>query len=324
MVFFVTTITFFLSRVLPGNPAEKAAGPHATLAQIIAMKKEMGLDQPLYIQYIKYFGQLLHGDLGTSLETHRPVLTDIKDYFTATMELSTVAMILTVLLGIPLGVISATKPNSIMDNITRIVSLAGVSIPIFLLALLLQMAVMNNPNIPIGGRVSTMVSITNPLKPITGFYLVDSLLTFNWPFFKSALIHMVLPAITLACPTLVIIVRMVRANMIEILQLDYIRAARARGIPNRLVIYKHALRNSLLSTVTVIGLTYGYTLGGSFLIDAIFAWPGVGRYAVNAAQEANYPAIMGVTLLIALIYNVVNFIVDTSYGFLDPRIHLER
>lgn len=324
MVFFVTTITFFLSRVLPGNPAEKAAGPHATLAQIIAMKKLMGLDQPLYVQYVKYFDQLLHGDLGTSLETHRPVLTDIKDYFTATMELSTVAMILTVLLGIPLGVLSATKPNSILDNITRVVSLAGVSIPIFLLALLLQMAVMNNPNIPIGGRVSTMVSITNPLKPITGFYLVDSLLTSNWPFFKSALIHMALPAIALACPTLVIIVRMVRANMIEILQLDYIRAAHARGIPNRSVIFKHALRNSLLSTVTVIGLTYGYTLGGSFLIDAIFAWPGVGRYAVNAAQEANYPAIMGVTLLIALIYNVVNFVVDTSYGFLDPRIRLDR
>jgi ABC-type dipeptide/oligopeptide/nickel transport system permease component len=324
MVFIVTTITFFLSRVIPGNPAMKAAGPHATLAQITAMEKEMGLDQPIYVQYIKYFNQLLHGDLGTSLETHRPILTDIKEYFTATMELSTVAMIITVLLGIPLGVISATKQNSLIDNLTRVVSLAGVSIPVFLLALLLQMAVINNPNIPIAGRVDTMVSITNPLKPITGLYLVDSLLTLNWPFFKSALIHIALPAITLACPTLVIIVRMVRASMIEILQLDYIRAARARGIPERLVIFKHALRNSLLSTITVIGLTYGYTLGGAFLIDAIFAWPGLGRYAVNAAQEANYPAIMGVTLLIALVYNIVNFIVDSSYGFLDPRIRLDR
>ncbi|MGZ6347227.1 MAG: ABC transporter permease [Anaerolineales bacterium] len=324
MVFIVTTITFFLSRVIPGNPAMRAAGPHATVAQIAAMTKEMGLDKPLYIQYLKYFDQLLHGDLGTSLETHRPVLTDIKEYFSATLELSTVAMVLTVLIGIPLGILSAKYQNSWMDNLTRIVSLAGVSIPVFLLALLLQMAVMNNHSIPIAGRVDTLISITNPLKQITGLYLVDSLLTRNWPFFKSALLHIALPAITLACPTLVIIVRMVRASMIEILQLDYIRAARARGIPERLIVFKHAIRNSLLSTVTVIGLTYGYALGGAFLIDAIFAWPGLGRYAVNASQEANYPAIMGVTLLIALVYNIVNFIVDTSYGFLDPRIRLDR
>jgi peptide/nickel transport system permease protein len=324
MIFIVTTITFFLSRVIPGNPARKAAGPHATIEQVIAIEKEMGLDQPLYIQYFRYFNQLLHGDLGTSLETHRPVLMDIKEYFTATIELATVSMIITVMIGIPLGVISAIKQNSLIDHVIRLVSLAGVSIPVFLLALLIQMAVIKNPNIPIAGRVATIITITNPLKPITGLYLVDSSLTFNWVFFKSALVHIALPAITLACPTLVIIVRMMRANMIEILQLDYIRAARARGIPEKRIVYKHAIRNSLLSTVTVIGLTYGYTLGGTFLIDAIFAWPGLGRYAVNAAMEANYPAIMGVTLLIALIYNIVNFLVDISYGFLDPRIRLDR
>jgi peptide/nickel transport system permease protein len=324
MIFFVTTITFFLSRVLPGNPARKAAGAHATIAQINAMKKEMGLDLPIYEQYSRYFIQLFHGNLGTSLSTHRPVLVDIKEFFTATMELSTLAMIITIIIGIPLGIISATYQNSIFDGVIRMVSLAGVSIPIFLLALLLQLAVKNNLKIPISGRVDVLISITNPLKPVTGFYLVDSFLTLNWPFFWSALLHIALPAITLACPTLVIIVRMVRASMLEILQLDYIRAARARGIPERLVLFKHALRNSLLSTITVIGLAYGYSLGGAFLIDLIFAWPGLGLYATNAAQEANYPAIMGVTLLIALIYNIVNFIVDTSYGFLDPRIRLYR
>ena len=324
MIFIVTTITFFLSRVIPGNPARKAAGPHATVEQIIAMEKEMGLDQPLYTQYIRYFTQLLHGDLGISLETHRPVLTDIKEYFTATMELATVSMAITVIISVPLGVISAIKQNTIVDHVIRLFSLAGVSIPVFLLALLIQMAVINNPNIPIAGRVNTVLSLTNPLKPITGLYLVDFVLTHNWPIFKSALQHIALPAITLACPTIVIIVRMMRANMIEILQLDYIRAARARGIPEKRVVFRHAIKNSLLSTITVIGLTYGYTLGGTFLIDAIFAWPGLGRYAVNAAGEANYPAIMGVTLLIALVYNIVNLIVDISYGLFDPRIRLDR
>lgn len=324
MIFIVTTITFFLSRVIPGNPARKAAGPHATIEQVIAIEKEMGLDQPLYKQYFRYFNQLLHGDLGTSLETHRPVLVDIKEYFAATMELATVSMVITVIISIPFGVISAIKQNTLVDHFIRLFSLAGVSIPVFLLALLIQMAVINNPNIPIAGRVTTIISITNPLKSITGLYLVDSFLTFNWPFFKSALTHIALPAITLACPTIVIIVRMIRANMIEILHLDYIRAARARGIPERRIVFKHAIRNSLLSTITVIGLTYGYTLGGTFLIDAIFAWPGLGRYAVNAAMEANYPAIMGVTLLIALVYNIVNFLVDISYGFFDPRIRLDR
>ena len=225
MIFIVTTITFFLSRVIPGNPARKAAGPHATVEQIVAMEKEVGLDQPLYMQYVRYFTQLLHGDLGTSLETHRPVLTDIKNYFTATMELATVSMAITVIISVPLGVISAIKQNTIVDHVIRLFSLAGVSIPVFLLALLIQMAVINNPNIPIAGRVNTVLSLTNPLKPITGLYLVDSILTHNWPFFKSALQHITLPAITLACPTIVIIVRMMRANMIEILQLDYIRAA---------------------------------------------------------------------------------------------------
>jgi peptide/nickel transport system permease protein len=322
MIFIVTTMTFFLARVIPGNPARKAAGPHATIEQVIAMEKEMGLDKPLYEQYYLYFNQLLHGDLGTSLETHRPVLVDIKEYFIATMELATVAMVITIIIGIPLGVIAAIKQNTLVDHITRLVSLAAVSIPIFLLALLIQMAVVNNPNIPISGRVSTIISITHPLKLITGFYLVDSLLTFNWEFFKSASEHIILPAITLACPMIVIIVRMMRATMIEIFHLDYVRAARARGIPERRVVFKHAMRNSLLPTITVIGLTYGYALGGTFLIDAIYAWPGLGRYAVTAAQEANYPAIMGVTLLIALVYNIVNLLVDISYGFLDPRMRL--
>ncbi len=324
MIFIVTTITFFLARVIPGNPARKAAGPHATIEQVRAMEKEMGLDQPLYIQYLSYINQLIHGDLGTSLETHRPILEDIKEYFTATMELATVAMVITVIIGIPLGVISAIKQNTISDHVIRLVSLAGVSVPIFLLALLIQMAVINNPSIPIAGRITTLISVTHPLKIITGFYLVDSLLTFNWPFFKSALIHIILPAITLACPTIVIIVRMMRATMIEVFQLDYVRAARARGIPENRVVFKHAMRNSLLPTITVIGLTYGYTLGGTFLIDAIYAWPGLGRYAVNAAMEANYPAIMGETLLIAFVYNLVNLVVDLSYGFLDPRIRIDR
>jgi len=324
MIFIVTTMTFFLSRVIPGNPARKAAGPHATVEQVAALEKEMGLDKPLVTQYVIYFTQLLHGDLGISLETRRPVMDDIKDYFSATMELATVSMIITVIIGIPLGVMSAIKQNTFTDHVIRLLSLAGVSIPVFLLALLLQMAVIKNPNIPIAGRITTLVSVIHPVKNITGLYLVDSLVTFNWPFFVDALKHIALPAITLACPTIVIIVRMMRANMIEVLQLDYIRAARARGIPQRLVIFKHALMNSLLSTITVIGLTYGYTLGGTFLIDAIFAWPGLGRYGALASMQANYPAIMGVTLLIALVYNIINLIVDLSYSLLDPRINLAK
>lgn len=322
LVFIVTSITFFLSYVLPSNPARKLAGPHATQEQVTAIEKAMGLNLPLPAQYVRYLVQTLKGDLGTSIETKRPVTRDIGEFFTATLELTTVAMILTVGIGIPLGVMSAVQHNRLADHIARLISLAGVSMPVFLLAMLIQLSVKSFPDIPIASRVAALVSRDSPLRSVTGLYLVDSLLTGNWPFFRSALLHVAAPAITLACPTVVIIMRMVRATMIEVLQLDFVRTARAFGIPERRVIFRHALRNAMLPTLTVIGLSYGYALSGSFLIESIFAWPGLGRYALNAAGEADYPAIMGVAILVTIVYNVVNLLVDLCYGLVDPRMRL--
>ena len=317
----VSVITFFLSTVVPGDPVRLALGQFATHEQVEEYRRELGLDQPVYKQYAHYAGRLLQGDLGVSIHTGFPVKSDISKFFAATFELTTISMIVALLIGLPLGVLSAVYRDSLLDHAARIISLSGVSMPVFWLGLLLQLIFAVWLGVaPIGGRVSSQVSAAHPLKSITGLFLIDSILTGNWPFLLDFLKHLALPAATLAYSSLVIITRMTRANMLEVLRQDYVRTADVYGLPRHKVIGKYALKNALISTVTIVGLAYGMALSGTFLVETIFSWPGLGRYAASSIINSDYPAVMGTTLLVALIYTVLNLLVDLVYTILDPRI----
>ena len=317
----ILIITFIISHIVPSDPARLWAGSRATQAQVEQTRIELGLDKPLYIQFIRYLSNILQGDLGSSYHSRRPVTADLADYFPATFELTTVALILSIIIGIPLGIVSATKKDTIVDHVARVFSISGVSMPAFWLGLMLQLLFSSALHVlPASGRVDYFIHLNNPIQRITGMYLVDSLFTGNWSAFLNAIKHIILPAATLALVSLVNISRITRSSMIEVLRQEYVRTARAKGLAEQIVIYKHALRNALLPTTTLAGLTYGFMLGGSVLIESIFDWPGIGLYAMSSALIIDYPAIMGVTLLFALIFTTVNLIVDLLYAFLDPRI----
>ncbi|MFQ6087333.1 MAG: ABC transporter permease [Candidatus Methanofastidiosia archaeon] len=323
VMFGVTLITFFLSHVIPADPAAAwAGGPKASETAIENIREAYHLNDPLYVQYLIYLKGILKGDLGYSPVTHRPVLKELKDYFPATMELTIFSMLLAIVIGIPTGVISAVKKDKPMDHFTRIFALLGVSIPIFWLGLLLQLTFyfklgwLPDP----GGRVNDFVIMKYPLKKITKLYLVDSLIAGNWPIFVDTLKHLIMPAIALSYASTAIITRMTRSSMLEVLGQDYIRTARAGGLSERVVIYKHALRNALIPTTTVIGLSFAGLLGGAVLTETVFYWPGMGRYVVNALTTLDFPTIMGFVVIIAVIFVTANLIVDIIYAFLDPRI----
>jgi peptide/nickel transport system permease protein len=317
----VAIITFIISHLIPGDPARLLAGPHAPLEVVLAIRTRMGLDKPLYEQFIIYLSDLLHGDLGTSITTRRPVLADLLRFFPATFELTFAAMIVSVAIGIPLGVASATRQNTMPDHLGRIFALAGVATPVFWSGLMVLLVFYYDLGLlPGPGRID--VGIISP-RQITGLYVVDSILAGNLPALASSLGHLILPTMVLAFSTLGTIVRMVRSSMLEVLREDYIVLAKAKGLAEREVVYKHALKNALTSTITLIGLIFGTLLSGAVLVEAIFAWPGVGRYAVNAIEYVDFAAVMGYTLMVTLIYITVNLGVDVFYALLDPRIRLE-
>jgi len=317
----MTLITFSVSHLIPGDPAALSLGPHAHKDQIVAYRHELGLDRPVYVQYWIYLKDLVHGDFGRSLTTHRPVGEDLREYFPATFELTLIALLITVIMGIPLGIISAVKKDKWPDHISRVFSLTGVSVPIFWLGLLLQMVLSYRLGwLPMNGRVEAQVLAMHPLHTITGLYILDSLITGNWAVLGSCLAHILLPAITLSYASLAVVTRMVRSSMLDVMEQDYVRTARAKGLSERLVVYKHALRNALIPAVTVIGLTFGMLLGGAFLTETIFSWPGMGRYAVGTITSLDFPAIMGVALIVALAYVTANLLVDVFYALIDARI----
>ena len=320
----MTLITFTISHLIPGDPAALSLGPHAHKDQIIAYRHKLGLDKPIYVQYEIYLRNLFHGDLGVSLTTHRPVSEDLKEYFPATFELTLIAMTITILMGVPLGVISAVKKDKWLDHISRVFSLTGVSMPIFWLGLLLQMIFAYRLGwLPMNGRVDAQILAAHPLHTITGLYTIDALLTGNWPVLKSCIMHLFLPSFTLSFATLAVVTRMVRSSMLEVMAQDYIRTARSKGISETYVVYKHALKNALIPAVTVVGLSFGMLLGGAFLTETIFSWPGMGRYAVGTITSLDFPAIMGVALVVAIAYVSANFLVDLLYAVIDPRIRYE-
>jgi peptide/nickel transport system permease protein len=314
----VSVITFTISHLIPADPAAAALGDRARDDQIQAFRSEYGLDKPVVEQYLVYVRSLLQGDLGKSIRTRRPVSQDLQQFFPATLELAMVALLISILIGIPSGIISAHYRNRLPDHGVRVMSMIGGSLPIFWLGLLLIGLFYDRLGwLPAGGRIGQFIS---PPQNITGLFTVDSLLTGNMEAFQSSLRHLILPALTLGYFSTALISRMMRSSMLEVLNQDYVRTARAKGLSEVLVVMRHAFRNALIPTVTIIGLTFGSLLAGAVLTETIFSWPGLGRYATSAAIGLDFPAVMGVTLLAAVIYLIANFVVDLGYAWLDPRI----
>ncbi|MEZ4564694.1 MAG: ABC transporter permease [Thermomicrobiales bacterium] len=294
------------------------AGPRASKSAVAKIREKYGLDDPLPVQYVNYVKGIFRGDLGTSFTTRRPVLDDLKRYLPATLELGLVAFIMSTLIGIPLGVISSVKRDKLPDHIARFISISGLALPVFWLAIMAQFIFFGRLGwLPDGARIPIG---TDPPPNVTGLYTIDSLLAGDWGLFKLSVTHLILPATVLAYGSLAVITRMVRGGMLEVLNQDYIRTARAKGMSPNGVIYGHALKNAMLPTVTSLGLQIGLLLSGAFLVEIVFSWPGIGRYAVEAIQRLDYNATMATTLIIALIFVLMNLVVDILYLFLDPRI----
>jgi peptide/nickel transport system permease protein len=318
----VTLITFTLTYVLPGNPAVVKAGPLVSPEMVKELEKQMGLDQPAWVQYGRYIGGILHGDLGESASTGRPVLEDFKQRLPATLELTLASLLIALVLGIPLGVQSAVHRDTAIDHIGRIVGVAGVAMPTFWTGLLLLYVffyLLGVAPAPLG-RLGPGI---DPPHAITGLYVVDSLLTGNWRALGSALQQLVLPSLTLGLSVMAPIARMVRSTMLEILESDYVKAAWAAGIPRRRVIYGDALANAMIPVVTILGIVFGFLMAGNAVVESVFAWPGIGNYAITALMTKDSGPIQSFVLFVALLYVIVNFVVDLLYGLIDPRIRLE-
>jgi len=314
----LVAITFVISNVAPADPAALAAGPDATRDMVETVRKEYGLDRPLPVQFVRYVGDLAAGNLGRSVATGHTVGEDLARFFPATFELVTVSMTLAVLLGVPLGMLAAVRRNSWLDHVTRVVAVSGIALPAFWAGLLLQLLFAVQLGwLPTSGRLEVG---TPPPPAITNMYLVDSLLAGQLGTFWEALGHAVLPAIVLAFPCLASIIRVNRAEMIEVLGSDYVLAARAHGVSRARVVGVLALRNAMLPTLALIGLRYGWMLGGTVLVETVFDWPGIGLYAVSSAIAADFKPIMGVTLVVGINFMLANLVVDAAYARLDPRL----
>lgn len=319
----MTVITFSLTRIVPSNPAALYLGTRARPEQIEEMNEKLGLNDPLPEQYARYLGSLLQGDLGESLATRRPVLMEITTRLPATLELLAVSLFIAIIIGIPLGVISAQLHGKPADIAVRATSIIGVSLPQFWLGLILQLIFgLWLAVLPIAGRIDNTLRFTAPITEITGLYLIDSLITGNWVAFKDVLAHIILPAVTLAAYPIGLIARMTRGSMLEVMGQNYIRTAYAYGLRSRLIIYSYALKNAIIPTLTVIGLTFAYALTGAFYVEIIFNWPGLGLFTARSFLNLDFPAIMGITLFAASGYIVINLIVDLLQAYLDPRVSL--
>ncbi|MBE0682275.1 MAG: ABC transporter permease [Anaerolineales bacterium] len=320
----VSIITFAIARVVPNNAAAMYIGPKARQEDIDRVTKQLGLDKPLPVQYLIYMQELTRGDLGTSIATKRPVTQELTGRLPATLELLLFGMFLAAIIGIPLGVLSARSQGKLLDVAVRMLSIVGVSMPAFFLGLILQIIFFRNLDIlPLAGRVDADLRFTNPLTPITNFLLLDSFLTANWVTLKDAFLHLILPAVTLAAYPTGLIARMTRAAMLETLEQDYIRTARAYGIKQHIIIYQYALKNAVSPTLTVLGLTFAFALTGTFFVEIIFNWPGLGLFTVRSLLSLDYPAIMGMTLFGATGYVLINLIVDIVQTWVDPRVSLK-
>lgn len=318
----VVTITFFLTRILPSNPAAQWVGPRATQAQIDAATIELGLDKPLIIQFKNYLTDLLKGNLGVSLRSKQPVVNELKSYIPPTLELVLISTILAVIIGIPLGLYSAKKKDKLLDHFCRFFSVGAVSLPTFWVALFLQLIFYRWLQLlPLGGQLDAKLKLLYLVPNYTGLLTIDTLISGNMILFVDAIKHIILPAITISLYPIGLVSRMTRSALLEILGEDYIKAARSYGLKENLVLWKYALKNSLGTTATVLALSVGYTLVNTFLVEAIFNWPGIGNYISTAVMSLDYPAIIGVTLFSACSYIILNLIADIVIA-IDPRVRV--
>ncbi|HUY99528.1 MAG TPA: ABC transporter permease [Thermomicrobiaceae bacterium] len=314
----LSIVTFVISHIVPGDPVGLAAGPGSTPDQIEALRRQFGMDQPLPIQYLRYMANLLHGDLGASIMSRHTVTGDLRVFFPNTLELVIVSMVIAVCIGIPLGVVSAVWRDRWPDQLSRVFALGSISVPSFWLAIVLQILLaMSLHLLPVGGIYDARA--TQPVTH-TGFLLIDTLIDGDPHAFLVTVEHLILPAVTLALGPIAFIMRILRADVLETLNSDWVKMLRANGVPERVILFKYVLKHSLIATVSVIGFIIGYSLGGSVVIETVFDWPGVGLYAVNSALALDFQPVMGVTLMIGLIFLVVNLLTDLTYGVLDPRI----
>lgn len=314
----VSVATFLMARVVPGDPAQVIAGPHASPATVASIRHQLGIDKPLMSQYVTYMRGLLHGDLGTSITTHRPVSEDLLAFFPATFELVFYAFVLALLVGVPLAVLAAVRRNSILDYLARIVSVAGLSMPTFWFGLVLILLAYGELGLlPSSGRLSSSLP---PPPHISGLYTLDAALTGYWATFVDSVRHLILPVLALAYVQLAVIVRQLRTSLIAVLGTDYVRTARAAGLSSRTVILRYGLRNALVPVLTVVGISFGTLLGGAVVTETVFDWPGMGNYVVHSVETLDFPAIMGFTIVIAVAYVLINLFVDLLNIALNPQI----
>ncbi len=316
----ISLVAFLISNSIPADPTAANLGERAAADPeiVAAFRAKWGLDEPLHVQYLTYMRNLLQGDLGTSIRSRRPIAEELARYLPATIELATAGIVVSVVAGIIFGVISAVWRNRPIDFFVRFISLIGVSAPVFWLALIgLLILYLRLDIVPGPGRLDARI----PAPPyMTGMYTIDSLLAGQWSTFRNAVEHLLLPSLVLGAFSSGLITRITRSSMLEVLSQEYMMTARSKGLKERHVILRHGLRNALMPVVTIIGLSYGSLLSGAVLTETIFAWEGIGRYAYNAARTLDFPAIMGVSMLIAIVFVVMNLIVDLLYYWLDPRL----
>ncbi len=318
----VTVVSFGLIRLIPGDPVELLAGERGVSAERHArLLREMGLDRPLHEQYLTYLWELFQGDLGLSIRTKTPVLEEFFTLFPATLELSVTALLFAAVVGLPAGILAGVRRGRVIDHTVMTVSLTGYSMPIFWWGLLLIILFSGTLGwTPVSGRMSVMFFV----EPITGFLLLDTALQGNWEAFRSAAHHLVLPAVVLGTIPMAVIARQTRSAMIEVLGEDYVRTARAKGLPPWRVIGLHALRNALIPVITVIGLQVGLLFSGAILTETIFSWPGIGKWLIDSIHRRDYPSVQGGILLVATTVMLVNLLVDLLYGLINPRIRHAR
>jgi len=310
------TVTFVISRVIPGDPVALVAGDTATPAQVEALRRQLGFDRPLPVQFVSYVGRLLRGDMGTSLYTTRPIADDLASRLPATIELTLVAMAFSVVVGIPLGVVSALWRNSALDHALRVITVSGLAIASFWLGIMLQLLfAMRLGWMPLNGRLQGF-----PPRGVTGFFVVDTVLAWDGAALGAALAHLALPTATLAFPALATLVRFTRAGVLDVMQSNSVLYERAMGLPRSVIVWKYILRSALTSTVTQIGLLFGILLAGAVVTETVFDWPGIGTYAVNSIMRSDYNGVMGFTVWAGAIFMVVNLLVDIVQTFVDPRV----
>ena len=315
----VVTITFIVSRLVPSDPASLYAGARARPAQVEQVRQQLNLDAPLLSQYASYLGDLVRGDFGISFATKRPIAQDLRRFLPATLELALASTVLSMLVGIPAGVMAAARRHRATDTSLRLIAVLGVSVPVFWSALLLQLLFASKLGwLPLAGRTDASTTFSE----LTGFFLMDAALSGSWSNLADVATHLVLPVAVMAAYPLGLTIRLIRGTMLEALGADYIEAAYVAQIPKGTVLYRLALKNSLLPALTILGLTFAYSVSSAFLVEALFAWPGLGKYLTDAIVRVDFPVITAASMVIAVVYVAVNLVLDLVQSWLDPRVQL--